>query len=54
VDVAIRTTLKFLDSDLRAGARRDPEAGSCFFGLTDDVRIHDVALNAEAIAALAQ
>jgi len=42
------------DGGLYIGAGKDLEPGSLFGGLIDDVRIYDVALSAEEIAALAQ
>ena len=42
------------DGGLYIGAGKDLESGSLFEGLIDDVRIYDVALTAEEVAALAQ
>jgi N-acetylneuraminic acid mutarotase len=42
------------DGGLYIGASKDLEAGTLFSGFIDDVRIYDVALTAEEIAALAQ
>jgi len=42
------------DRGLYIGASKDLDPSSFFTGLIDDVRIYDVALTAEQIAALAQ
>ena len=42
------------DSGLHIGASKDLDAASFFSGIIDDVRIYDVALSTEEIAALAQ
>ncbi len=44
----------FLDSGLYFGAGADLGAATFFSGLIDDVRIYDVALTPEEVAALAQ
>ena len=44
----------FPHGGLYIGASKDLNAGTFFSGLIDDVRIYNVALTAEAIAALAQ
>ena len=58
VEVAVDTSdlppLEFSDGGLYIGAGKNLEPGSLFMGLIDDVRIYDVALTAEEIAALAQ
>jgi hypothetical protein len=41
-------------SDLHIGTSKNLDEGSFFYGLIDDVRIYDVALTAEKIAALVQ
>ncbi len=42
------------DGGLYIGASKDLDVGTFFSGLIDDVRVYNVALNAEQIAALAQ
>jgi hypothetical protein len=46
-------SLRF-DGGLYIGAGKDLESGSLFSGLIDDVRIYNVILTAEEIAALAE
>ena len=48
----VQTGLEVSDTGLNFGVGKDYLAGSYFSGLIDDVRIYDVALNAELIAAL--
>jgi hypothetical protein len=47
-------SLKNSDGDLYIGVNKNRDAGTYFFGLIDDVRIYDIALTADEIAALAQ
>jgi streptogramin lyase len=47
-------SLKNSDGGLYIGANKNRDAGTFFSGLIDDVRIYDIALNAEEIAALEQ
>jgi len=42
------------DGGLHIGASNDLDAGTFFFGLIDDIRIYNVALNPDEIASLAQ
>ena len=53
-DVIALTTLKSADGGLHIGADKTLNAGTFFSGLIDDIRIYNVALTAEQIAALAQ
>ena len=46
--------LSFANGGLYIGADKNLDAMSLFSGLIDDVRIYDVALSAEEIAAMAQ
>ena len=53
-DVSAQTPLKSATGGLYIGANKILDAMSFFSGLIDDVRIYNVALTAEEIAALAQ
>jgi hypothetical protein len=53
-DINALTPLKFSDGDLCIGTSKDLDAGTFFSGMIDDVRIYNVALTADEIAALAQ
>jgi N-acetylneuraminic acid mutarotase len=53
-DTAAQNPLKPADGGLYIGASKDLDAGTFFSGLIDDVRIYNVALTSEQIAALAQ
>jgi len=53
-DAAAQTPLKSSDGGLYIGADKTLDEGTFFSGLIDDVRIYNVALSAEKIAALAQ
>ena len=53
-DTSDLAPLEFSDGGLYIGAGKNLEPGSLFMGLIDDVRIYDVALTAEEIAALVQ
>jgi len=48
------SSLKYSNGGLYIGAGKNFDKTSFFSGLIDDVRIYDVALNSERIAALAQ
>jgi len=52
-DAAAQASLKYSNGGLYIGAGKTLDAAAFFFGLIDDVRIYDVALSAEKIAALA-
>jgi len=47
-------SLKNSDGGLYIGANKNLDAGTFFSGLIDDVRIYDIALTSEEVAALAQ
>jgi hypothetical protein len=53
-DTTAQDPLKSATGGLHIGANKNPAEGSFFSGLIDDVRIYNVALNEEEIAALAQ
>ncbi|MFC1791999.1 LamG-like jellyroll fold domain-containing protein [Planctomycetota bacterium] len=53
-DTAAQNPLKSADGGLYIGASKEHDAGTFFSGLIDDVRIYNVALSAEQIAALTQ
>ena len=53
-DATAQNPLKPATGGLYIGAGRTLGAGTLFFGLIDDVRIYDIALTAEEIAALTQ
>jgi len=53
-DAAAQIPLKSSDGGLYIGADKTLDEGTFFSGLIDDVRIYNVALSAEKIAALAQ
>ena len=53
-DTAPQNPLKSATGGLYIGAGKNLGAGTLFYGLIDDVRIYNIALTAEAIAALAQ
>jgi len=53
-DTNTLASLKSSNGGLYIGTSKTLDAGTYFSGLIDDVRIYDVALSAEEIAALAQ
>ena len=53
-DPAAQNPLKSADGGMIIGAGKNLEAGTFFSGLIDDVRIYNLALTSEQIAALAQ
>jgi hypothetical protein len=53
-DTAALELLEFADGGLYIGTDKNLDEGTFFSGLIDDVRIYNVALSAEQIAALAQ
>jgi hypothetical protein len=53
-DATAQNQLKSATGGLYIGVGKNLEAGTFFSGLIDDVRIYNIALNAERIAALAQ
>ena len=53
-DTDVLTSLKNSDGGLYIGTNKNRDAGTYFSGLIDDVRIYDIALIAEEVAALAQ
>ena len=53
-DVTAQNSLKSATGGLYIGAGKTLASGTFFSGLIDDVRIYNVALSAEKIAALAR
>jgi len=53
-DTSPLAPLKYSNGGINIGANKNLDAGTFFSGLIDDVRIYDVALNAEKFATLAQ